>query len=79
MAIEYLVPIANATNTTLPILATNDYTLIDESVIAANGSVNTTITSTGVDGSDAIWALTDLPETPTSINSWPRQSCVQKL
>lgn len=66
MTVEYLVPSANATNTTLPILATNDYTLIDEGspnglVTDADGSVNDSILNDSTAaGTDAIWALTDL-------------------
>ena len=65
MTIEYLVPSANATNSGVSVLATNTYTLIDEGspnglTTDADGSVNDTVTSTGVDGSDAIWALADL-------------------
>jgi hypothetical protein len=59
MTTEYLVPSANATTASIQILATNDYTLIDEGVAGADGSVNTTV----VDDSradDCTWALTNL-------------------
>jgi len=75
MTIEYLVPSANATTTTTQILATNNYLLIDEGspnglVTDADGSVNNTnVDNTSAAGTDAIWALTDLSTTPTSINS----------
>jgi hypothetical protein len=61
MTVEYLVPSANATTTTTQILATNDYTLINEGLTTPNGSVNdTNIDNTSTAGTDAIWALTDL-------------------
>ena len=59
MTIEYLVPSANATTSGNQILLSNNYTLINEGVANANGSLNATILDLA-DVHDAIWTLTDL-------------------
>jgi hypothetical protein len=64
MAIEYLVPSANATNSGVAILLSNDYTLINEGspnglTADADGSFNHT-NNDDMSGADAIWALTNL-------------------
>ena len=66
MAIEKLVPSANASPAT--ILSTNDYTLIDETVASADASVN----ATNVDdqtANTATWALADLVGAISTVNS----------
>lgn len=70
MTVSYLVPSANATATTTQILATNNYTLINEGLTTPNGSVNNTnIDDTSAAGTNAIWALTDVPGTIGTLNS----------
>jgi hypothetical protein len=73
MTVAYLVPSGAASPAT--ILATNTYTLIDDGgtnglVTDADGSVNdTNVDDTNTGGESASWPLTDLAETPDSINS----------
>ena len=72
MAIEYLVPTANASTATG--LTTNDYTLIDEGapnglVTDADGSVNNTIIDDWA-GASAVWSsLSSLSGAISSVNS----------
>lgn len=69
MAVDKLVPTANATDTG-GVLLTNNFSLIDETVASADGSVN----STNVDDisalAAAVWnSISDLSSSPSSINS----------
>ena len=66
MTVAYLVPSANAVSALL--MNVNDYTLINEEVANADGSVNSTNTNDQRSNGTAVWNLTDLPAFD-SINS----------
>ena len=67
MAVDKLVPSANATDANSN-LATNDYTLIDETVASADGSVNDSITN-GLTGATTWSSITTMTNPIDSVTS----------
>ena len=69
MPIEKLVPTANASDSGNH-LQENDFTLIDETVASADGSINSSKINDRSAGPEVVWSsITDLSEAPSSVNS----------